>query len=171
MSAPPDMTVDFIDRLKTNGKTAVTVGAITGGFGADPGSILAKRGVKYAWFYRQVRNGGPWDLKNNVYKPYKKTGLIICGTTYGNDMPGNFHYGFVGAAAGFSDLILHKAAGMAQERAGTSKPEYHCTYGDDPQDFEFVRLGIDLFDQVGLKVTEASLKSTLATFQTIVCSP
>ena len=57
MSAPPDMTLDFIDRLKTNGKTAVAVGAVTGGFGGDLGSILAKRGAKFAWFYRQVRNG------------------------------------------------------------------------------------------------------------------
>jgi hypothetical protein len=170
MSTTPDMTVDFIDRLKTNGKTALMVGAATGGFG-DPATMATKRGLRYAWFYRQVRNGGPWDLKNNAYKAYKKTGLIICGNTYGNDMPGNFHYGFVGAAAGFSDLILHKAAGVAQERAGTSKPEYHCTYGDDPQDFEFVRLGIKLFDEVGLSVTEASLKSALAKFQTIVCTP
>ena len=79
--------------------------------------------------------------------------------------------GFVGAAAGFSSLILHKGAGIAQERAGTSKPEYHCTYGDDPTDFEFIRLGINLYDQVGLSVTEAALKSSLGQFQTIVCSP
>jgi hypothetical protein len=170
MSAAPDITVGFIDLLKSNGKTAIMMGAVTGGF-SDAGSFLAKKGVKYAWFYRQVRNGGPWDLKNNVYKPFEKTGVIVCGAAYGNDMPGNFHYGFVGAAAGFSDLILHKAAGVAQERAGTSKPEYHCTYGDDPQDFEFIRLGINLFDEVGLKVTEAGLKSALGKFKAIVCAP
>jgi hypothetical protein len=170
MSAAPDITLGFIELLKSNGKSAVIVGGVTSGWISDP-AFTVKKAAKYAWFYRQVRNGGPWDLKNNVYKPYKKTGLIVCGTTYGNDMPGNFHYGFVGAAAGFADLILHKAAGVAQERAGTSKPEYHCTYGDDPQDFEFIRLGINLFDEVGLKVTEASLKSALGKFKAIVCSP
>ena len=171
MAGPVDITVDFVDRLTTNGKTAMIVGNVTGGLGGDPASFLLKKGAKFAWFYQKVRNGGDWDLKNNAYKPYKKTGVIVAGNTYGNDMPGNYHYGFVGAAAGFSDYILHKAAGEAQQRAGTSKPEYGCTYGDDPADYEFIRLGIELFDTVGLSVTEVALKTSLAGFKTITCPP
>jgi hypothetical protein len=170
----PDITVHFIDLLKTNGKIAAAMGSATSVGITDwlsPSNIGAKKAAKYAWFYTQVKNGGPWDLKNNVYKPYKNSGVMVSGNKYDYDMPGNFHYGFVGAAADFDDLILHKAAGVAQERAGTSKPEYHCTYGDDPKDFEFIRLGIALYNQVGLKVTEAALKSSLGQFQTIVCTP
>jgi hypothetical protein len=170
MAGPVDITVGFIELLKTNGKTAVIAGALTSSNISDPTFVL-KKTAKYAWFYNKVRNGGDWDLKNNVYKPYKKTGVIVAGNTYGNDMPGNYHFGFVGAAAGFSDYILHKGAGEAQQRAGTSKPEYGCTYGDDPTDYEFIRLGIELYDTVGLSVTEAALKSSLAGFQTITCPP
>lgn len=60
------------------------------------------------WFYEQVRNGGPWD--------YKKGGSEF------EDF-GNFHYGAVGTAAGFSSAILLRAAGAAQFRAGTIKKE------------------------------------------------
>lgn len=77
------------------------------------------------WFYEQVRNGGPWD--------YKK------GRPEFEDF-GNFHYGAVGTAAGFSSAILHRAAGAAQFRAGTTKegvtwPDWFTPpYGDDKND-------------------------------------
>ncbi len=165
-----DITLDFIDRLSTNGQTAERVYLAESMVGKiSPGGGSVATAARWTWFYQKVRNGGDWDFKNNVYKPYKTNGVVICGQQYKNDMPGNFHFGFVGAAAGFAAGILTRGAGIAQERAGTSKPEYWCTAGDDPIDYEFIRLGINLYREVGLKVTQAALKQMLAKFQTIVC--
>src|SRR5262245_53454402 len=125
-----DITNDFVDRLKTNGKTcegvriAETVVGAGGGVAGSAGSAFAR----YMWFYYKVRNKGDWDFKNNVYKPYKASGVTVCGNHYGNDMPGNFHFGFAGRAAGFDTETLRFLAGWAQQRAGTSKPEFNCTY-------------------------------------------
>ena len=169
-NAPTDITVDFIDRLIANGKTGEMVATAEWGAGfAIPQADKVVAAGRWAWFYQKVRNGGDWDFKNNVYKPYKATGVMICGQQYGNDMPGNFHFGYAGAAAGFSAGVLLKGAGMAQQRAGTSKPEFWCTFGDDPADHEFIRLGIELYRQVGTSVTQAALKQILATFQPKVC--
>ena len=170
MAAANDITVDFVDRLIANGKTAEAVALVESAAGFSvPGAGKLVMAGRWAWFYQKVRNGGDWDFKNNVYKQHKATGVIVCGQQYGNDMPGNFHFGYAGAAAGFAAGVLLKGAGMAQQRAGTSKPEFWCTYGDDPTDHEFIRLGIELYRQVGTSVTQAALKQILATFQTTVC--
>ncbi len=167
--AAPNITQDFITRLKDNGAAAEAMAVHWYDFLGGPGNAAAKEGVRWGWFYQKVRAGGPWDFKSNVYKSHKDTGVEVCGNVYRFDMPGNFHYGFVGAAAGFSAWTLHRAAGWAQERAGTSKPEYHCTHGDDPEDYEFIRLGIQLYDDVGLDVTTTNLSRVLSFFRTLVC--
>src|SRR4051794_11107625 len=161
----PGITSDFIERLKTNGREArvmsLTAGAV--------GGVAGVAGV-HGWFYFKVRNGGAWDLKNNVYKKYKTTGVDIGGRHYANDMPGNFHYGFVGRAAGFPTAELNWIAGKAQKRAGTSRPEFEYTFGDDPEDYEFIRLGAKLYDSSGIEFTEADLKQVLAEFSPPVCT-
>lgn len=94
---------------------------------------LAQEAALWVWFYEQVRNGGPWD--------YKQRGLQF-------EKFGNFHYGAVGTAAGFSSFVLHRAAGAAQFRAGTT--DKHVTwldwftypYGDDKNDQEMIAEGI-----------------------------
>lgn len=166
--AAPDITKDFIRRLQKNG--AVAEGKSTSaGWVLVPGVWAIDSAARWVWFYNQVRNGGPWDLKNSAYKPYAASGVTICSQTYRVDMTGNFHYGFVGAAAGFLDWTLYKGAGEAQKRAGTSRAEFHCTYGDDPEDHEFIRLGILLYDTQGLKVDDVTLGDVLSKFKTIVC--
>ena len=165
--AAVDVTKDFIDRLINNGKAAVMVGAASNSGGWN--TRLAVKAAKYGWFYQKVRNKGDWDFKNNVYLPYKKDGIIVCGKQYSNAMPGNFHFGFVGAAAGIPGSVLHYGAAKAQKRAGTSKDEFWCTGGDDPEDYEFIRLGIQLFNDVGLKVNEANLTKSLSAFSPPVC--
>ncbi|RIJ84560.1 type IV secretion protein Rhs [Ralstonia solanacearum] len=85
------------------------------------------------WFYDQVRNKGPWDYKQQ-------------GAQY-QDL-GNFNYGATGAAFGFPDTILYRMAGWAQRQAGTSKPAWghplgSSPYGDDPDDQEQIRHGIE----------------------------
>jgi len=87
------------------------------------------------WFYGQVRNKGPWD--------YKQQGGQF------QDF-GNFNYGAVGAAFGFTDQILLRGAGAAQMLAGTSTPQWgypwgSSPYGDDPADQQQIQDGIRYF--------------------------
>ncbi len=63
----------------------------------------------YYWFYQKVRGRGPWDYKQ--YNPYWQ------------DF-GNFNFGAAGFAAGIPEKTLLMGAGFAQQRAGTSKPEW-----------------------------------------------
>lgn len=174
-----DVTKDFINKLIANGQVAHQKaghdlkGGVAGSALGPAGAILGAglgMAARWAWFYKQVRNGGPWDFKNNDYRKHKSSGLIICGTTYGNDMPGNFHFGFVGRAAGFTAYSLQKGAGVAQERAGTSRPEFHCTYGDDPKDNAFIQLGIKLYEGHKLAITTKNLGSILGQFKLVTCS-
>lgn len=83
------------------------------------------------WFFNQVRNGGPWDYKQN-------------GKQYQDG--GNFNYGFVAACAGVPLDTALRAAGAAQCRAGTSNPTFGLPwgeppYGDDPRDQERIAAG------------------------------
>ena len=151
MSAP-DITADFLSRLRTNGLFASTT------------LRNLDRTARYVAFCMLVRSGGLWDFKANVYRGFQQSGVAVCGREYRYDMPGNYHYGFVGAAAGFPDTILLSAAGGAQIQAGTSRPEYWCTYGDDPEDSVFITLGIGLYREAQLGVTTTNLHRSLARF-------
>ncbi len=64
--------------------------------------LKAGSAFMYSWFYTQVRNRGPWDY-TQISKEYEAFG--------------NFHYGAVGVAVGFSEEVLLRAAGLAQTRA------------------------------------------------------
>ncbi|MBU5593396.1 hypothetical protein KQI89_16745 [Clostridium sp. MSJ-4] len=100
-------------------------------------------------FYNLVRNKGKLDLKNQGWTDaqYKFNGVIIP-----NDAPGNILYGYLGKAFGYSDELLKRAAGFAQQQAGTNKPEWGTwsgdfPYGDDPADQFFIQLGIQYYKQ------------------------
>ncbi|MGK3143841.1 polymorphic toxin type 44 domain-containing protein [Pantoea sp. C2G6] len=95
--------------------------------------------LTYAWFFQQVRSHGPWDYKQR-------------GRQFANF--GNFNYGAAGHAAGISDVVLLRAAGWAQNRAGTTHPAWDdwygsAPYGDDPDDQYWIRAGIDYAKRAG----------------------
>lgn len=161
MSPPSsnDITKSFIALLRKNGAIAKEKGR----------TPWYETYSKLKWFKGMVKNNALWDLKNKDYKGFQKTGVDVCGVHYKCDMTGNFHYGFVGAAAEIYDFVLHEAAGYAQNRAGTSKPSYHCTADDDPRDYEFIRLGIQLFNKFGLHFSQENLKSVLKGFSPKTC--
>lgn len=104
----------------------------------------AKRHLDPRWFYDQVKNKGPWDYKQQ-------------GRQY-QDF-GNFNYGATGKAFGFSENTLLREAGRAQQKAGTSKPEWgnpgsrwnpfggSGTYGDDPADAVLIQQGVQYYQQ------------------------
>jgi RHS repeat-associated protein len=87
-------------------------------------------------FYNMVRNHGPWDYKQQ-------------GSQYQNF--GNFNYGATAASQGsFPTTVIDRMAGWAQQRAGTSKPEWggplgSAPYGDDPADQQMVNAGIQYY--------------------------
>lgn len=174
-----NITSEFIKRLIANGSSIQgSVGGAGWGAAAVLGGLVGGIMIGKAKFYdplvafrNKVRNGGDWDFKSNWLKPYKDDGVEVAGKQYRYDMPGNFHYGYTGCAAGISDNMLLTQAGKAQKAAGTSKPEFHCTNGDDPEDAEFIRLGIKLYDDHGLKVTETNLGQILGAFKAKVCGP
>lgn len=99
----------------------------------------------WLWFYRQVRNKGPWD--------YKQRGRQFADF-------GNFNYGAVGTAAGFPENVLLRMAGWAQGRSGNVDPAWGSAptmlealagrggkppFGDDPADQEWIMRGIEYF--------------------------
>ncbi|MFE8116922.1 polymorphic toxin type 44 domain-containing protein [Brenneria goodwinii] len=93
----------------------------------------------YYWFYQRVRNGGPWDYKQQ-------------DRAWANF--GNFNYGASGTAAGIPPNILFMGAGWAQSRAGTSQPAWGLwyqkpPYGDDPRDQFWIQQGIDYANKHG----------------------
>lgn len=91
---------------------------------------------KLWWFYNHVKNGGPWDYKQR-------------GRQYADF--GNYHYGAIGAALDIPTPMLRRAAGLAQQQADTSQPDYGSptdvcgtsSFGDDPRDQEMIGAGID----------------------------
>ena len=88
------------------------------------------------WYYDQVRNKGPWDYKQQ-------------GRQY-QDF-GNFNYGATAAAWGFPHDVIQRMAGWAQQRSGTSRPEWQgplgsYPYGDDPADQRMIDAGITYHD-------------------------
>ncbi|MEK4671145.1 DNRLRE domain-containing protein [Niallia sp. FSL R7-0271] len=92
------------------------------------------------WFYNQVRNKGPWDLKQRMNLTYKIWGKKVSGEALGN-----IHYGYIGTATGITKATLLSAAGVAQIRAGTSGWKYWYSRFDDPKDQSNIKWGIDLY--------------------------
>jgi hypothetical protein len=168
-----NITTEFIARLVVDGYIASGLQPPSAWWGALGLVGVAIGGYKWydklSTFRSLVQAGGAWDFKSNWLKGDKDSNVEVAGKVYRYDMPGNFHYGFVGAAAEIPDGILYSQAGKAQVGAGTSKPEYWCTYGDDPEDNEFIRLGIKLYNDVELQVKEADLKQVLSHFNMKVC--
>jgi RHS repeat-associated protein len=106
-------------------------------------NIEEARGKDILWFRDQVRNGGPWDYKQQ-------------GPQYQNF--GNYNYGATGKALGLSERLLLREAGRAQQAAGTSLPEWGDpgsrlnpaggtgSYGDDPVDQFWIGQGFNYYD-------------------------
>ena len=88
------------------------------------------------WFRTMVNYGGRWDFKtiNPYYEDF-----------------GNFHYGIVGKAAGFSEIVLLSEAGRAQMNhpgsvRGPGNPYILPPYGDEPKDQDWIKRGFKWYD-------------------------
>lgn len=101
--------------------------------------IGAENAIVYGVFYTKVRNGGEWD--------YKQRGRQF-------EEIGNFNYGATGTAAGIPEQILLRAAGAAQNQAGTSEADFgkwwkETPYGDDRVDQVWIKAGIEYANSKG----------------------
>lgn len=115
--------------------------------GEDPMGKLAGHAM---WFYKQVRDKGPWDYK------YRDP-AINEGKRSKYEPFGNFNYGGAGAAAGFSEGQLLRLAGHYQTDKTYAEGQNpgmvrsilgvggRTPYGDEPGDQEQIRSGINYY--------------------------
>ncbi len=127
----------------------------------------------YWTFFNLVRTGAPWDYKNRDDTVFGfgfdseaeeltdtrfSFNLNFNGQSFNkNDLTaadiGNFHAGFVGNQAGFSDIDLFIGAGMAESYKDAKKFELRfaqvyqllvdgAPYGDEQRDYDFDVMGI-----------------------------
>ena len=97
---------------------------------------ISKMGIvnRYISFYEKVKTNGDWDLKNNNSNNHQSPMRTIWGIAWKYDHEngastifscdyfsgasaadvGNFHAGYTGKVAGFSNYILWKGAGAAE---------------------------------------------------------
>jgi len=109
--------------------------------------FLAGHGM---WFYNQVKDKGPWDYKY-------RDAAINEGKRSKYEPFGNFNYGAVGAAAGFTEgqllrLAMHyqtdktyaagEDPGLLRSILGTGGL---APYGDEPADQDQIRSGINYY--------------------------
>lgn len=115
-------------------------------------------------FRELEKGGGLWDIKDlprtiwslvhNLEMNKKITTLF---SFRDNEMraqdAGNFHYGVLGKMFGMSELLLLKAAGVAQMQDGHSRQEWQTPemlkkyYGDDPVDQAWIKKGFKYFNK------------------------
>ena len=96
-------------------------------------------------FYNNVRNKGPWDLKQQT--EYQGTFQFNEFVIQTQDI-GNINFGYTGKALGLPDWVLLAGAGVAQMLAGTSNFSFvMASNGDDLRDQMYILYGIMLYKE------------------------
>ena len=102
---------------------------------------IAGRGGLLYKFYKLVKTGGKWDLKNQKsWKLSKKNHFKFHGRIIDSQDVGNIHFGFVGSVV-FKAVTLCTGAGIYQIFSGTSSWSYWYSFFDDPRDTRYILLG------------------------------
>ena len=104
-----------------------------------------------------------FDYKGAIYAAWDDAAWKFYeGKGYRYDIGGNFNYGYVGRAAGFSKIELHAGAAYAQFTDGYWSWRSLNTLGDDPIDQKAIALGIELYNSYGLNIDRAVLVEAFA---------
>lgn len=107
-----------------------------------------------------VKGNAPWDYKADFVN--RSIENVKLGSQYYKmDVVANIHFGFVGAASGFSAEELLVGAGVAQVMGETSSWSYWNSNFDDPGDQVAIWLGIKLYDEYGPELTVDQLITAL----------
>ncbi|MFB1099248.1 polymorphic toxin type 44 domain-containing protein [Terribacillus sp. JSM ZJ617] len=91
-----------------------------------------------------VKSGGAWDLKQRKYLGTSAK-YTFRGKLKNGEYIGNFHYGYMGKAVGYSDTVLKSAAGAYQIKSRTSSVKFWKSYFDDPSDTSAIKDGISSY--------------------------
>jgi hypothetical protein len=144
----PDITDWLIERINRN-RISAEVTEMRERNDADITGV--DLGAVYDW-YELVKTGGPWDFKEDLgssisnIRPCRRncSGRVFSITLDDQcmtfEVAANIHFGFVGRAAGFSESLLLRGAGIAQiaEFRGESR--------DDSRDVQAIEKGFHLFN-------------------------
>jgi hypothetical protein len=118
------------------------------------------KAIAFTLWAEKVRTNGEWDHKPYIAKTFKfrvprssktQERHILGDFTYYYDLWSNIHYGYVGAAAGFSESELLDGAGLEQIgttllRLGLPKKNADGLRGwDDEPDRVSIGIGIELY--------------------------
>jgi len=144
--ATTEATVSRLDRAAQAAAQQVTSRGIPLDAAAAEAITVGAKGIDGAvdkWFYGMVAAGNPWDYKRNGNDKYEDFG--------------NFNYGAVGAAAGYSSAVLERMAGWVQAD-GTGEGEKSPSmlsaragvggkwpFGDEVKDNTMIMMGIAYF--------------------------
>lgn len=112
--------------------------------------------ARLTWFKDKVDYRNPWDIRYAF--PHSDDPAAT-------ENYGNFHYGATGAALGIPEFVLMRAAGWAQKQTpNTNKTWGHylgsSPYGDDPNDQEWIKKGINYHKDVFSKKTKNEQESS-----------
>jgi RHS repeat-associated protein len=110
-------------------------------------NLKIKNPIYFAW---KVRPYGDWDLKNsdqNYYSKTHKEGFVFNAENIRYDAPGNIHYGYVGAAGGYSSKSLKNLGSVATPINFIKNIiNGHSIKGDDPIDVANIDYGINIYN-------------------------
>ncbi len=119
----------------------------------------------YRLWIAQVKKGAPWDYKTIIPDEWGR-GVWLAGSGFWSfENVANIHFGYVGTAAGFTDIELLGGAGVFQIKDNVVDPMRRgdepnwdaigslATYFDEPEDHAAIQIGIDLYSDYGLLVT------------------
>lgn len=137
------------------------------GGGGCTDQLLHSKSMALILWTEKVRAGGNWDHKPKISSRFKYRVLshqtqerhILGDYTYYYDIWSNIHYGYVGAAAGFSESELLDGAGAEQVVStllGGDLPKKNgkgLRGWDDESDRVSVRIGIELYNKNPSNVT------------------
>ena len=122
-----------------------------------------------------VTHGARWDFKKKIKFNITNSNWIYdreLGIYYNFDIWSNIHYGFLGKYVGFNEWILLSFAGLAQFTIGTTPKGYWKRRSklpgkfflaalDSTSDQNAIRLGFQLLDDYGTKLTKKNFLETI----------
>lgn len=98
------------------------------------------------YFADNVQTGGKWDFKD-VNNPEHRSFYWFKNNLVTAEEFGNIHYGYVGAAGGFSIELLKDIPGIIQIYHNTARLSFMATNFDDPRDTFNIISGYQAYDE------------------------
>ncbi len=138
------------------------------GEGAMLGNILDARRKAWNKLTELAGNGRPWDIKRQFpewsFDP-------VSNRSFFRDIWGNVHFGYLGLAAGFSEVELFSGAGANQfathdkRLTDFNNLREFGTIGlgvyDDPKDIEAIKIGMNIWKTQGASFSTEHLVGQL----------